>query len=233
MRIYLLLLIFIMACSDQGGNDPGEISRLDEVAMENIFLDYRIHAEEGDDNLNILIQFRESDPDGRTLLVGDAGKVMLDEEELQADSTERMGAYYEIQKPIASFTGEHVLLLEGPGGKRFEERFRFTSMTLESGPGDTVFRNEELVLQLAGLEKKDYVRIVMTDTSFVNDGINRLDTVYNGRLVLPRLELEQLAAGPVHLELYRENERPTMNKTVAGGRFSLTYVLKRDFILSD
>lgn len=233
MRRILPVLLVLIGCSNEGGQDPAEISRLDEVAMNEIYLDYRIHAEEGDDNLNIFLQFREEDESGRTLVVGEAGKVKLDEEVLEVDSAFRSGAYYESQKPIASFTGDHVIKLEGPEGVTLEEKFSFYPMLILGGMPDSVSRQEDLLLQLGGLEAEEFVRVVMTDTSFVNEGINRLDTVKNGQLLIRRAEFESLAKGPVHLELYREMERPTRSETNAGGRFSLTYVIKRDFILFD
>ncbi len=233
MRRILPWLLFLIACSNDGGQNPGEISRLDEVAMNEIFLDYRIHAEEGDDNLNIVLQFREDDETGRTLVVGDAGKVRLDAEVLEVDSAARSGAFYEIQKPIAGFTGHHTITLEGPDGVTLEERFRFDPMVIRGGLADSVSQQADLILDLGGLEAKDLVRVVMTDTSFVKEGFNRLDTVKNGQLLISRYDLQNLAPGPVHLELYREMERPTQSETNAGGRFSLTYVIRRDFILLD
>ncbi len=235
MRKLLFLaftFIFLSSCSDNRAGDPGDISRLDDVDMDDIFLDYRISAEEGDDNLNIVLQFKEGSEDSRTLVVGDEGAVLLDGEHLVADSSGLSGAYYEIQKPIAGFSGEHRIVLSGPGGKQFEENFSFYPMTLNTAIGDTMHR-ADWILELGGLEKEDYVRVVMTDTSFINEGINRLDTVYDGRLSIRRSDLDQLSNGEIHLELYREIDRPTRQGGDAGGRFTMTYALKRDFILQD
>lgn len=226
-------IIFLFgSCRDDRSGSPGDISMLADVNMEDIFLDYRISAEEGDNNLNIVLQFRDGSEDGRTLVVGDAGKVELDGEPLIADSAELSGAFYEIQKPINAFSGEHKIILSGPGGKEFSETFVFYPMTLNTPIADTM-RREDWVLELGGLEKVDYVRVVMVDTSFINEGINRVDTVYGGRLLIRRADLEELHNGDIHLELYRENERPTRNGGEAGGRFSMTYAIKRDFILWD
>lgn len=224
--------IFLNSCSDNRTGDPGDISRLDDVDMDDIFLDYRISAEEGDDKLNIVLQFREGSEDSRTLVVGDEGAVLLDGERLVADSSGLSGAYYEIQKPIADFSGEHRIVLSGPGGKQFEESFSFYPMTLNTPIDDTMHRSD-WILELGGLEKIEYVRVVMTDTSFINEGINRLDTVYDGRLSIRRSELDQLSNGEILLELYREIDRPTRQGGDAGGRFTMTYALKRDFILQD
>ena len=56
----------------------------------------------------------------------------------------------------------------------------------------------------------------MTDTSYANNGINRVDAVVNGRLVITKADLESLANGPVQLEFIREYERPVKNGTEEG-----------------
>ena len=229
----LFFCVALLACNNENAPGPGEISVLDEVPMSEIYLDYRLHAEEGDDKLNIVLQFREADSDGRTLVVGEAGRVMLDDEQLQADSTARTGAYYEVQKPIETFRGTHRIRLEGPGGEALEESFQFQPMTIDNSFPGFFSRQEELVLELGGLESRDFVRLIMMDTSFYRDGINRLDTVVNGRLVISPADWGLLKSGDIHLELHRESERPVGDAGGAGGRFIQTYVLERGFILTD
>ena len=232
-RILLILSIIFLSCNNDNNADPDNISRIDEVEMEEIYLSYQITGNEGDDKLNILIQLREEVAYGRTLVVGEAGSVKLDGETLAVDSSLQNGAYYEVQKPIDAFTGDHVITLEGPGGIKLEEKFRFAPMTITGGFPDTVSASGSLELALGGLEPTDYVRVVMSDTSFHSDGVNNLDTVTNGRLLLGPEYWKLLHKGPVHLELHREMERPTSNGDGAGGRLTITWVLMRDFILTD
>ena len=97
---------------------------------------------------------------------------------------------------------------------------------------DTIQRND-FALELEGLEAKDYIRLLMTDTSFINNGINRVDAVTNGHMMITKDDLETLANGPVQLELIREYERQVKNDTGARGRLLITYSLKREFFLKD
>jgi hypothetical protein len=235
MRNILFLLltpIFITACNNGKESDPNGIVLLGDLDMEDIYLDYRLTANEGDDNLNIVLQFREYDEEGRTLLIGEDGRVLLDGRELQADSAEMSGAYYEIQVPIETFAGDHEITLEGPG-KSIIEKFHFQPMTLAEALPDTIRRQEGWTLHLEGTDDGDPVRTLMVDTSFFSDEINRVDTVRNGVLRIRPADLEQLNPGPIQLELYRELEGPIQEETRAGGRFSRSFSLRRSFILAD
>ena len=73
----------------------------------------------------------------------------------------------------------------------------------------------------------------MTDTSFTSDGINRLDTVKNGQIIVTGKELENLVNGPVQLEFIKEFEKSIKRGTITRGRLSLSYSIKRNFLLQD
>lgn len=91
-------------------------------------------------------------------------------------------------------------------------------------------KREDLVLDFTGLENEDHVRIVLTDTSFFNDGVNRIDAVLNNQMILSKKDLESLADGPILLEFIREFERPIKNAGEAGGRVRINYTLRRSSI---
>ena len=73
----------------------------------------------------------------------------------------------------------------------------------------------------------------MTDTSFINDGINKLDSVKKGRVVVTPDDLENLANGPIQLELIKETERPVIIGEKKRGRLRIIYEMRRSFILED
>ena len=83
------------------------------------------------------------------------------------------------------------------------------------------------------MEPLDYVRVLLTDTSFASDDINWIDTVKNGRVVISADDLRKVVNGPVHLELIKEIDKPVKNGTKEGGQFSFSYGLKREFVLKD
>jgi len=224
LPIFIIATIFFSACkgkNDKIATDP-----------ENIFFDYKITAEEGDDNLTVLLQYKYGDEEGYAFAIDKPGKVLLDGQPLAADSTKMTGVFYEAHKPIPAFAGKHAISFTSPGGAEYKEDFDFKPIILLSEVPDSIQR-DDLVFEFEGLDSEDYIRVVLTDTSFENEGINRVDTVLNGQLIISRDKLSGLANGPVQLEFIREYERPVKNDTEAGGRLQIIYSLKRQFILID
>lgn len=200
-------------------------------ALEKLYLDYRIIAEEGLDKLTILLQFREEE-NGDALPVHQGATVMLDGVQLPADSSRLAGYYYEMHKPVDSFAGPHEISYAIHNGKVYSEKFTFQPIRLSTPLPDTISR-KELELDLTGLRDKDVIRVLLTDTSFINNGINQLDSVHNGKLRIATESLGELANGPVQLELVSEMEKPLATAPQKGGRLLITYSLKRDFNLKD
>jgi len=222
--LVIIVILFLSACK----------SKEDKLALDpdNIFFDYKISAEEGDDNLAILLLYKNGDEDGEAIAIEEPGKVTLDGDLLQADSTKMTGVFYETYKPIGAFAGKHTITFTSPANHAYKEDFDFKPVLLLSEIPDTIQRND-LVFEFDGLESEDYIRVVLTDTAFENEGINKVDSILNGQLIISRDRLEGLNNGPVHLEFIREFERPIKNSTEAGGRLQIIYSLKRDFILKD
>jgi hypothetical protein len=219
--LFCVSSILVLSCNNKKGSD--------EVNPESIYIDYKITGKEGDDNLTVLLQYRSGGEDGDAVSIGN---VIVDGEMLSADSAKMNGYFYELHKPIAEFSGKHSIVFTDINKKEYKEEFNFQPVVLLTTVADTVQR-KDLILELKGLEAKDYVRVLMTDTSFVNNGINRVDAVMNGKLIISAAELETLANGPVQLELIREYEKPVKNGTEEGGRLFITYSLKREFFLKD
>ena len=142
------------------------------------------------------------------------------------------GAFYEIVKPADEFIGEHQIVFTDVNEKQYKEEFQYQPFLLITEIPDTI-RRTDLLMELQGLAEDDYVRVLLTDTSFTGVGIHRLDTIKNNRLVISETDLGKLINGPIHLELIRENERSVKEKTGEGGRISITYGLRRTFFLQD
>lgn len=221
--LFIASLIFGVSCINNKDKDySGD--------TESLYFDYKITAGEGDDNLTVLLQYRGGGEEGEAV---PAGKVMLDDEVLEVDSTRKMtGSFYESHRPIAGFEGKHSIIFTGVNEKEYREEFIFKRVSLITAIADTITR-DELVFEFDGLEPEDRIRILLTDTVFTNDGINREETVINGSLVVTRSDLESLANGPVQLEFIREYEQPVKNGTEEGGRLLITYSIKREFFLRD
>ncbi|MBI3137823.1 MAG: hypothetical protein HYZ15_04485 [Sphingobacteriales bacterium] len=196
-----------------------------------LYLDCQVNAEEGDDKLTVLIRFRDGE-DGNSVTLPEGTAVYLDDEKLIPDSSRLTGSFYEIHKPIPEFEGRHTIFLLDKGKKIYEQGLEFHPMLLLTGLADTLSR-QDLVLELKGLQKEDYVRVIATDTLFSSEGINRLDTVREGRLIIRAGDFNTLVSGPVQLLLLREFEIPLRKDSGATGKLALRYQLRREFMLKD
>ena len=226
--VFILLIssFLFTACNNN------EIGNGKDVNPESIYFDYKIWGEEGNDNITVMLQYRFAGRSGTTLLLEDPSRVELDGEQLKVDSSAMTGAYYEIIKPVNAFTGQHTITYIDNTGKKLTEQFSFSPISLRTTFPNELKRND-LVFELNGLDSVDFVRVLMLDTAFESKDINGIDTVRNGKLVISKERLQNVNNGPIHLELYKEMDRPIKDGTKEGGRLSITYGLKRDFILTD
>ena len=199
---------------------------------ESIWFDYKISGVEEGENITVLLQYRFGGANGPTLVLEEPSKVELDRTLIKGDSSKMTGAFYEIVKPADEFIGEHQIVFTDVNEKQYKEEFQFQPFLLITEIPDTI-RRTDLLMELQGLAEDDYVRVLLTDTSFTGVGIHRLDTIKNNRLVISETDLGKLINGPIHLELIRENERSVKEKTGEGGRISITYGLRRTFFLQD
>jgi hypothetical protein len=221
---FIIGTVIISSCKNSDKND--------KVDPDTIYFDYKITGQEGDDNLTVMLQYKDGDEEGKAFAIQEPFNVLLDGEPVPGDSTKRTGPFYEVNKPIAGFAGKHSIVFTSPANKEYKEEFEFQPLSLITVIPDSLQR-DSLVFEFEGLESEDYIRVVLTDTVFENDGINRVDTVINGRLIISKNDLQSLENGPVQLEFIREYERPVKNGTEQGGRLRITYGLKREFILKD
>ncbi|HEV7780501.1 MAG TPA: hypothetical protein VGO58_04500 [Chitinophagaceae bacterium] len=210
-----------------------------ETDPDRIYFDYQVTGEEGNDNLTILLQYRDGGEDEDAISTGSSTSVTLDGEMIPPDSTRSGGIFYEMHKPIDAFTGKHQIVFTGPGKKEYREEFSFQPVRLLTVLPDTIHR-ADLVFEFEGLsggtpteETEGSIRVLLTDTSFINDGINHLEKAKDGRIVIPVTDLDRLANGPVQLVFTREIQRPVRKGTDEGGRLLITYTLKREFFLTD
>ena len=169
---------------------------------------------------------------GTTLILDEPSKVLLDGEQLKVDSAKVTGAYYEAQRPFASFAGKHTITFTDLNKKEYKEEFEFSPFTLDPNVPATLNRGD-LVFNFKGLDSVDHLNVILTDTSFQSADINDIDTVKNGRLVISADRLSALVNGPINLQFYKEMEKPVKNGTKEGGKIYINYGLKREFELKD
>lgn len=226
VQLIIVLLVFItLAC-----NNARTGKRESRTAA--LYADYKIEGEEGKDSITCIFQFKNNRFSPETFLLEDPAGVQLDGTAIQPDSTAFTGVYYEIQKPLQTFTGKHTIVFTDFDGHNHTEVFDFTPIRLKTAIPQTVKR-QDMVLQLEGLKPVDVIRVVMIDTAFASEDINELDTVKNGTLFIKKQQLKAVANGPITLQLFKEEERPVKEAIEKGGQLAITYSLSRDFELRD
>lgn len=200
--------------------------------FNNLYFDYTVTAEEGAPYATCLLQFKQNSLEGASVNV-EPGKVELDGQELQGDSAGLSGYYYEVQKPVDSFTGKHTIVFTNEDDKQFHQEFDFTPFSLEEELPAKISR-KPFVIQLKNFpDSQTPVRLLLLDTAFVSKGFNDTIRVVNGQVKIDESILNNLKNGPINFELYLEKEIPLKEHTNAGGRLAITYGLKREFELVD
>ncbi len=224
ISIFLFASLLFAACSSN------EIGSSKDVNPETIWFDYQVTGEEGVDEMTVMLQFRFGGENGTTLVLDPPSQVELDGELIKGDSSKMTGAFYEMIKPVKEFAGKHTITFTDINKKQYKEEFSFQPISLMAEVPKEIERND-LVFELNGLNHEDYVRVLLTDTAFTSEGINRVDTVRNGRILISKKDLETVVNGPVQLELIKEDEKPVKSSTAEGGRISISYGVKRLFTL--
>ena len=206
-------------------------SRDEPAAMDDIFFEYSVNAEEGNDSVSVLLKFKEYDEYGQAISI-EPGKVSLDGISIAADSTPMTGPFYTLNKHIGEFTGKHRIEVVLPDHKKFRDEFSFQPFSVRSPLPDTLKR-AKLQLEFNGLNSGEVVRLIITDTSFTGDGIHRLDSIWNNRMLITKNDLSFLEPGPINLELTRESVQKLRNVTGAGGIISISYTIRKECWLRD
>lgn len=228
-RFFILLVASVIVLSSCASNEIGDSK---DVNPEAVYFGYRVWGDEESGIVTVKLQYRFGGPDGTTLLLKDPAGVTFDGEPMHVDSSRFNGAYYELIKPAAEFNGKHEIVYTDHTERQYKQEFNFPFISLKTELPEEIKRND-IVFELNGAKENDRVRILMTDTSFYSRGIDRIDSVKDGRLVVSKYDLADLMNGPIHLELIREQEKPLDDTTPEGGKLSLSYALKREFVLTD
>jgi len=218
---FIFLLLCASACTN---NTIGNRKDLDPDA---VFFEYIIRGDEDDTNVTLYLQFRIGGPNGYTLTLKNPAKVELDGEVIAVDSAKLTGAYYEIQKTAETFIGKHTIAFTDFNKKVHSQEFEYKPFSMETEL-DEVERGA-LVFDLEGLEKEDYLHVSATDTSFASRDIVEIDTVKDGKLVIPAHKLRYLVDGPITLLLSKETQKIIRDEV--RGRVTVSYSLKREFEL--
>ena len=220
--VLFLLCLFHISCKEE---DSENEKLLDS---SRIWFDYRVWGDEEGGYMTIKAQYRLGGPNGKAISLAPPANVMLDGSKLLPDSSRMTGVYYEISRPTHEFEGPHEIVFTDYSNKQYKQPFRFQPLTLLTEIPE-IFSVNRLQLELEGVSQNERVRLIMMDTASFSEGIDRLDSVKHGTLIVDSLEFATLAPGPIFLELTREKEQKILNGNKQRGRFSMSYGIKRQF----
>jgi len=219
------MAICITACHDAG-------KKQNAVNPDELYLDYSVSATENG-NAVCMLRFRSGGRNGKTVLLDEASKVELDGQLLKPDSASFTGIYYESVQPAQGFIGKHQVVFSTTGKKQYIEDFDFIPFELDAELPQQIER-KPFVIRLKNFpQPKMQTHLVMIDTSFLSNDVNEMVNVVNAELNVTDSMLRQISNGPISLELTRDESRALHQRTKGGGRFSMSYGLKRDFELTD
>lgn len=202
-----------------------------EKVTEGVAFYYQISGDEETGRTTIRLQFRL--PGGlsdSSLLLEEPSQVTLDGEKLAADSSRLNGIYYEADRATDSFAGQHEIVFTNEQGEKYTEPFIYTPFFLTGLP-DSLTGKEDLQLDISGLEDGELLHLIMIDTSFHGNGVEKIERVKNGKMIVSAEELASLKKGPVYLDLIWDKKRKLKSPASESGQLLMNYRLKRELFL--
>ena len=227
MRYLFFILFFSLLFTACQNAETGRTN----ASEERLFFDYQVSGEEGQENATVRLQYKLGDENGEAMALEKPAKVLLDGEEIAADSSRFMGTYYELIRPVDALKGRHSIVFVDEKGKEYRQDFSFEPFTLAEELPEKV-QKRPFTIRLQNVSPAaGTVRLVMTDTSLYSAGVNEELQVENGEIRVNDTMLDRLTTGPVSLQLSHEKEVPIHQGSKADGRLLLTYSLRRQFEL--
>lgn len=199
---------------------------------DELYFHYRIWGDEESGIVTVKLQYLAGGRNGQAIELEKPARVELDGKTLEAGASKFEGSYYELICDVNGFAGNHTIVFSDKDGNKYKEDFEFPVIHLVSELAATIKR-DSIILEFDGILPGDVISVLLTDTSFYGRGMERTDTVKNGRIMITKDELKWLKSGPVYLEVIREEMRRLEQTMLKGGIISISYGLKREFILED
>jgi len=223
--LVLLIAAIVAGCTSREKSNK-------EINYDDLYFDYTISAEEGNENVTCVFQFKKGGDEGKAINI-EPSKIELDGEHIETDSAKLSGFFYEVQQPLKSFVGKHAIVFRTADNRQYKNDFEFYDFSFSQKLPDKMKR-KPFTIQLNNFPpNENAVRLLLLDTAFESSGFNDMVPVENGRINIDKNILSNIRKGPVVLELYLEQEKPLTQRTQTGGKISITYGLKKEFELTD
>ncbi|RYZ28251.1 MAG: hypothetical protein EOO10_10175 [Chitinophagaceae bacterium] len=224
--LFLSLLIFLASCLN---NEKEKIANSPDPDF--IYYDYRVQADEEKQAVTVMLQYRFGGEDGENLLLEKPSKASLDGIELTPDSAKQTGVFYELMKPLQSFSGKHSIVFTDSRRKEHRVDFSFEAFSLANELPEQIAK-KPFIIQLANFpNRQSRVHLVMIDTSYTTMDVNEEVLVEDGKIPINAEMLANLSSGPITLEILKEEDKPLKNASREGGRLLISYGIRREFEL--
>ena len=216
------LCIFIACASNEIGNSK-------DVNPQSIFIDYSVIAEETDDSVTCLAQFRFAGENGTTLVLNDPSCIKIDEMNVSVDSNNVMGAFYKRKFATASFAGSHSWKYIDRESNQYLTGFVFSPFKLKNKLPASQSRGDSLLIKLDGLQNGAMVSVQLSDTSSKTEDVILKNNIKNGELLIAASTWQYLRPGPVCVGIYNtiDTSLPIDARPAEGGRLYVNYSLKK------
>src|SRR6476620_870230 len=182
MRVRFLFVFPLIVLSSCLNNDKEK--KNEGPDPNGIYYDYRISAEEGKDNVTVMLQYRYGGEDAPSFALEEPSNVSLDGITPKPDSAKLAGVFYELMKPIESFRGKHTIVFTDSREKEHKVRFSFETFSLVNEIPDQI-NKKPYTIQLANFPTvQTKIQLVMVDTSFATDDVNEELTIEKGEIFI-------------------------------------------------
>lgn len=220
MKVFsLLALVVLISCNSN------EITESKDVSPENIYQHYSITHKEGDDEVEVLVQFRFGSITGTTIMLNKPSSIKLDGKELKVDSSTALGAYYRVFLPVNSFYGKHVFEFTDIDNKVYRNEFNFEKFIL--GRTDTLAGNKPVVFTIKSGPLKGDDRIeISTSESDSTFKIIHTSADSAGIILIPEKEIKRQRDRHLSLDAVLFRKIPLQQNTTEGGEIEIRQVLK-------
>jgi hypothetical protein len=215
----LVAALFLISCSTE------EIGNSRDVNPATVFTSYSISYTEGEPDVTCTAQFRFAGKEGTTLLLSDTSRVQLDDQTIAVDSNEYRGAFYETERAMPAFTGEHHFSFRDIRGKEYKEDFSFQPITLAQ-PIPLTLEAKDFILDFSGTENGDSVSISISDSSRLTNDNWQDCIVSNSRVAVSAAIFDSLKSGPVKINIYLRRKKEVKHCPEEGGIFMQEFILK-------
>lgn len=218
-----LAVIFIL-CFVLPSCDSNEIGDSKDVNQDKIYLDYEIDYTQGDEYVTGSFQFRFAGSAGTTLVLNEPSHVEMDGEKLKIDSSEFVGAFYELRKKFTDFIGKHTISFTDANGKKIETAFDFDPFTIHGIPS-WASKNEDLLFyyNMRQMAATDHIEV---NSSGTDSSFHLTVTGLDNKIIIPAKELQRQKGKSLNLECSLYREIPLLQATSDGGFLKITYRTK-------